>query len=169
MTKTLTKQELRNIVNETVEDVLNRIGMVNEMAVRLKDYKQRVDGLRFRMVENWCLSKWCQLFNPECENFQHWINELKACMDNLKYLDIKNGIDKRKTLIKMLVKDYDYDNVNMIERIIRGKFAKENITDINQKITVCKEFADNITNLIDAISIDSIEIENYLEQTFINN
>lgn len=169
MTKTLTKQELRNIVNETVEDVLNRIGMVNEMAVRLKDYKQRVDGLRFRMVENWCLSKWCQLFNPECENFQHWINELKACMDNLKYLDIKNGIDKRKTLIKMLVKDYDYDNVNMIERIIRGKFAKENITDINQKITVCKEFADDINNLIDAISIDSIEIEHYLEQTFINN
>lgn len=169
MTKTLTKQELRNIVNETVEDVLNRIGMVNEMAVRLKDYKHRVDGLRFRMVENWCLSKWCQLFDPECENFQHWINELKACMDNLKYLDIKNGIDKRKTLIKMLVKDYDYDNVNMIERIIRGKFAKENITDINQKITVCKEFADNITNLIDAISIDSIEIEHYLEQTFINN
>lgn len=169
MTKTLTKQELRNIVNETVEDVLNRIGMVNEMAVRLKDYKQRVDGLRFPMVENWCLAKWCQLFDPECENFQHWINELKVCMDNLKYLDIKNGIDKRKTLIKMLVNDYDYDNVNMIERIIRGKFAKENITDINQKITVCKEFADDITNLIDAISIDSIEIEHYLEQTFINN
>ena len=69
----------------------------------------------------------------------------------------------------MLVKDYDYDNVNMIERIIRGKFAKENITDINQKITVCKEFADDINNLIDAISIDSIEIEHYLEQTFINN
>lgn len=169
MARALAKQELRNIVNETVEDVLNRIGMVNEMAVRLKDYKHRVDVLRFRMVENWCLAKWCQLFDPECENFQHWINELKACMDNLKYLDIKNGIDKRKTLIKMLVKDYDYDNVNMIERIIRGKFAKENITDINQKITVCKEFADNITNLIDAISIDSIEIEHYLEQTFINN
>ena len=81
--------------------------MINEMAVPLKTYRARVDGLRFQLVENWCLCKWCQLFNQECENFAHWITELKACIDNLKFLDIKNGIDKRRTLIKMLVRDYE--------------------------------------------------------------
>ena len=129
----ITETQLKEAVNETVNDVLNRIGIINEMAVPLKSYRARVDGLRFQLVENWCLCKWCQLFNPECENFAHWVTELKTCIDNLKFLDIKNNIDKRKTLIKMLVKDYDYDNANMIERIIRGKFVRENITDNTQK------------------------------------
>ena len=69
------------------------------MAVALKTYIARVNGLRFQLVENWCLCKWCQLFNPECENFAHWITELKACIDNLKFVDIKNGIDKYKLLL----------------------------------------------------------------------
>ena len=138
------------------------------MAVPLKTYRARVDGLRFQLVENWCLCKWCQLFNPECEKFAHWVTELKTCIDNLKFLDIKNNIDKRKTLIKMLVKDYDYDNANMIERIIRGKFVRENITDNTQKIQVGTKFADNIMGLIDAIFMEDIDSDEYIQNTFIN-
>ena len=136
------------------------------MAVSLKTYRARVDDLRFQLVENWCLCKYCELFNPECENFAHWITELKACIDNLKFLDIKNGIDKRRTLIKMLVRDYDYDNANMIERIIRGKFVRENLTDNVQKAQVCTAFADNIFGLIDAISMETIDSDEYIQNTF---
>ena len=136
------------------------------MAVTLKTYRARVDGLRFQLVENWCLCKWCQLFNPECEHFAHWITELKARIDNLKFLDIKNGVDKRRTLIKMLVRDYDYDNANMIERIIRGRFVRENLTDNIQKVQVCTAFADNIFSLIDAISMESIDSYDYIQNTF---
>ena len=164
--KKITESQLKEIINETVNDVLNRIGMINEMAVTLKTYRARVDGLRFQLVENWCLCKWCQLFNPECENFAHWITELKACIDNLKFVDIKNGIDKRKTLIKMLVTDYDYDNANMIERIIRGKFVRENLTDNAQKVQACTAFADNIFGLIDAISMETIDSDEYIQNTF---
>lgn len=164
--KKITESHLKEIINETVNDVLNRIGMINEMAVSLKTYRARVDGLRFQLVENWCLCKYCQLFNPECENFAHWITELKACIDNLKFLDIKNGINKRKTLIKMLVRDYDYDNANMIERIIRGKFVRENLTDNTQKVQTCIAFADNIFGLIDAISMESIDSDEYIQNTF---
>ena len=166
--KKITESQLKEAVNETVNDVLNRIGMINEMAVPLKTYTARVDGLRFQLVENWCLCKWCQLFNPECENFAHWITELKACIDNLKFLDIKNNIDKRKTLIKMLVKDYDYDNANMIERIIRGKFVRESVTNNTQKVQVWTEFADSINELIDAISMEAIDSDEYIQNTFIN-
>lgn len=164
----ITKRELKQMINETVNDVLNRIGVINEMAVPLKNYKARVDGLRFQLVENWCLCKWCQLFNPECENFVHWITELKSCIDNLKFLDIKNGIDKRKTLIRMLVTDYDYNDANMIERIIRSKFARENLTDNIQKVRVCIAFADNIMGLIDAISMEAIDSDEYIQNTFQN-
>lgn len=136
------------------------------MAVSLKTYRARVDDLRFQLVENWCLCKYCELFNPECENFAHWITELKACIDDLKFLDIKNGIDKRRTLIKMLVRDYDYDNANMIERIIRGRFVRENLTDNIQKVQVCTAFADNIFGLIDAISMESIDSYEYIQNSF---
>lgn len=68
----------------------------------------------------------------------------------------------------MLVRDYDYDNVNMIERIIRGKFIRENIKDINQKTTVCIEFTENVMDLINAISIDAIDSVEYIQKTFIN-
>lgn len=136
------------------------------MAVSLKTYRARVDDLRFQLVENWCLCKYGELFNTECENFAHWITELKACIDDLKFLDIKNGVDKRRTLIKMLVRDYDYDNANMIERIIRGRFVRENLTDNIQKVQVCTAFADNIFSLIDAISMESIDSDEYIQNTF---
>ena len=159
-------KNFEDFLNETVSDVLNRIGAVNEMAVPLKAYKTRVDGLRFLLVENWCLCKWCQLYNPECENFAHWASELKACIDNLKFIEIKNGINKMKVLNRMLVSDYDYDDENMIERIVRGKFVREHITDNAQKMCVCKEFADNILSLIDAISIEAIDPDEYIQNTF---
>lgn len=134
----------------------------------MKAYKTRVDELRFRLVENWCLCKWYQLFNSENKNFAHWITELKACINNLKFLDIKNGIDKRRILVRMLVNDYDYNSANMIERIVRGKFVRENINDNNQKVLVCTEFADNINGLIDVISMDAIDSDKYIQKTFNN-
>lgn len=140
----------------------------NKITIPLKGYKTRVDRLRFELVENWCLCKYYQLFNSESVKFAHWITKLKACIDNLKFLDIKNGIDKRKTLVRMLVNDYDYDSTNMIERIIRGKFVRENINDNNQKVLVCTEFTDNINGLIDVISMGAIDSDEYIQNTFYN-
>lgn len=161
----ITETELKIVINETVNDVLQRIGMLTEMSVPLKTYRDRVDGLRFQLVENWCLCKWCQLYNADCETFNHWKVELKTCIDNLKFLDIKNGVDKRKTLIRMLVDDYDYNDPNMIERIVRGKFVKEKIGN-QEKIQVCLAFADNIGDLIDTISMQAIDTEEYLDRIF---
>ena len=166
--KKITECQLKKIVNETVNDVLNRIGVMNEMAVPLKIYRARVDGLRFQLVENWCICKYCQLFNPECENFAHWLKELKACINNLKFLDIKNGIDKRRTLTLMLIDDYDYDKTNMIVRIINDKFDSENINNNTQRARVASAFADGIQNLIEVISVDTISTNSYIQTTFQN-
>lgn len=166
LTKKITELHLKKIINETVNDVLNRIGMINEMAIPLKDYKNKVDGLRFQLVENWCLCKYCQLYNPESENFAHWIVELRACINNLKLVDIKNGIDKRRTLTRMLIDDYDYDETNMIVRIINDKFDLENINNNAQRARVASAFADSIQSLIDAISVDAISTNSYIQTTF---
>ena len=164
--KDIRKKIHESLLSESVEETLNRIGIITEMTVPLKDYKRRVDGLRFQLVENWCLCKYCQLYDKTSNNYNHWLSELKACIDNLKLLDIKGTSDKRKTLIKMLVNDYDYDKVNMILRIIAGKFNREKINDEKQIISVAKSFSDNIESLIDAISIDTIITDKYLKDTF---
>lgn len=160
--KTLSKKMHELQLKDTVPEV----SIINEMTVYLKDYKDKVDGLRFRLVENWCLCKWCQLYNPECMNFDHWTTELIACIKNLKLVDIKKRIDKRRTLIKMLIDDYDYDETNMIIRIINDKFDTENINDINQRAHVAAAFADDIQDLIDVISINAISVNSYIKETF---
>lgn len=162
----INESRLREIVHETVSDVLKRIGAVNEMAVPLKAYRSRVDGLRFQLVENWCLCRWCQLYDAENKHLSHLASELKACIDNLKYLDIKNGIDKNRVLTRMLIQDYDYNDSGMIERIIRGKFLRENITDEVQKAQVCNDFAEGIESLIAAIADNARDSYEYIQGTF---
>lgn len=163
---------LKEVMNETVDHALNRMGipnyidMITEMAIPLKDYKRRVEGLKFQLVENWCLCKWCQLYNPECENFNHWITELRACIDNLKLPNIKNGINKKQTLKRMLIDNFDYNDKNMIVRIINDKFDTENINDNYQRTTVVSAFVDNIEELIDAISVNDISTKEYIKTTF---
>ena len=59
-----------------------------------------------------------------------------------------------------VAKNYDYDSADMIERIIIGECGS------NQKIRICKEFADNINGLIDAISSNEIGSGEYVLKIF---
>ena len=157
---------IEEMLDESVSETINRIGLITEMAVPLKKYKERVDGLRFQLVENWCLCRYCQLFDTENICFKHWINELEAVIENLKFLDIKDRISKEKTLTGMLISDYDYNDSEMIKRIMAGKFKKEKITDLKKIESVCLDFANSIGNIIDVISNDNIILDDYLEDTF---
>ena len=105
--KDIRKKTHESLLSESVEETLNRIGIITEMAVPLKE-----------------------------------------------------------TLEKMLVKDYDYNDPYMINRIIIGKFHEEKITDVHQINSVCECFANSIDNLINAISDDDIIIDDYVKDTF---
>ena len=153
------KLRIKKQVNEQVIDPLL------EMAIPLKNYKERVDGIRLQLVENWCLCKYCQIYDTQNKNYNHWIIELRAHMDNIKSLNIKQG-DKLKTLKKMFIDDYDFDDNNTIYRIIIGKFQRENITNINVISSICNEFTNSVNIFIDALGIDSIITDNYLNDTF---
>lgn len=160
---------LKNAYRIPAEVVLERLGisMINEMALSIKDYIQKIDGLRFQLVENWCLCKWCQLFNIECETFIHWVKELSTYINALKFINLKAG-DKGKVLHRILVDDYDYNDPDMIFNIIRDKFKVENINDANQLKVVSKEFALNVNGLIDVISNATSSTDSYINDTFIS-
>ena len=116
-------------------------------------------------IDNWCLSKYCQIYDAQNKNYNHWIIELRAHMENIKSLNIKQG-DKLKTLKKMLIYDYDFDDVSTIHRIIIGKFHRENITNVNVISFICNEFTYSVGAFIDTLGIDSIITDNYLKYTF---
>ena len=74
----LTERELNEVVKDAMQQIVsemtyNQKMSLNEMAVPSKTYKARVDNLRLQLVENWCLCRYCQLFNPNSEYFNHWI------------------------------------------------------------------------------------------------
>lgn len=136
------------------------------MAITLTNYKRRIDASRFKLVENWCLCKWCQLNDSDYWDFSYWISELKVCVNNLKYIDIIGSVSKKDELTRILVSDYDYNDAAMIERIVREKFQEESITDAEQKAQVCAEFANGIQELIDVISNEAGNINYYISKTF---
>ena len=145
----LTEEELKEVVRDATQRVLS------EMAEPLKKYVKRIESIRFQLAENWCLCKYCQLYSKDNPNFAHWITELRPCIQYLKFVDINNGIDKKKTLQRILVGQYDFN-----------KFSDENITDPNIISTVSNELANSIDVLIEAISNNNITINNYVQSTF---
>ena len=106
-----------------------KLPLLPEMAIPLKKFLIQVDGIGWLIVVNWFLCKWCQMFNSQNENFNHWKDELATHLQHLNRLNIKNNIDKRKHLSKIWVTDYDFNDTNTILRVIANKFYKENIKD----------------------------------------
>ncbi len=156
----LTEEELKEVVRDATQQVLS------EMAEPLKKYVKRIESIRFQLAENWCLCKYCQLYSKDNPNFAHWITELRPCIQYLKFVDINNGIDKKKTLQRVLVGQYDFNSADMIKRIIEDKFSDEKIKDPTIISTVSNELANGVENLIEAISNNSITINSYIQSTF---
>ena len=139
--------------------------MLNEPAVPIKTYKARVDTPRLQLVENWCLCRYCQLFNPNSEYFNHWIEEIIAHVNNIKSLNVKKG-DKLKILTQMLIVDYDFDDLNTIYRIVIGKFGREGIADVNIISRGCVDFANSNNDFVKTLCMDNIITEEYRMNTF---
>lgn len=156
----LTEQELKEVVMNAAQRVLN------EMAEPLKKYVKRIESIRFQLAENWCLCKYCQLYSKDNPNFAHWITELRPCIQYLKFVDINNGIDKKRTLQRILVGQYDFNSADMIKRIIEDKFSDEKINDPAIISIVSNELANGINGLIEAISNNNITINSYVQTTF---
>lgn len=143
-----------------------KLPILTEMAIPLKSFLIQAEGLRRQIAINWCLCKWCQLFYPQCRNFNHWKEELMAHLSHLNDINIKNKIDKRSHLHKMLVDDYDFNDRNTVLKVIANKFYKEHINDMAQRNVVADAFAANVDNVINVISNEQNETAPYVEETF---
>lgn len=161
-------ENLKKAFSVSVAEVISQLDgkLIAEMALPLKEFKRRVDGLRFQLIENWCLCKWCQMFDPENDNAAHWRTEFRAAASNIRDFKIKGKSDKLKTIAKMFIADYDYNQPSKILEIIRDKFDAECIDSSSQRNKVAVQFASSVHSLINILSDNKFSIVEYIKVTF---
>lgn len=70
----------KRILIDKMNAIEGKWPMIFEMAIPLKKYTEKIETFKYELVKNWCLCKWCQLFDPINDNFNHWKEELSSYM-----------------------------------------------------------------------------------------
>lgn len=137
-----------NIKEYILEKLQNTL--VFEMAYSRKELKTIFDGILDQIIENWCLVKYCSLYDPNNINKNHWVYELTAHMYNIFRRQLKNGSEDAKLhLLKSVAfNQKEYTTAIAIKNCIRLKFKKENIQITNELCSACIEDLETILNLI---------------------
>lgn len=133
------------------------------MAIGLEEFKRRVDKLRLHLVENWCLCKYCELYDSCNPNFEDWAEVLLYAMNDIKSLYVNDG-NKLDTLKQMLIEEYDFNDANTIYRIIVDRFNRERICNDNQIRWVSEQFAESIDDFITVLGDDRIIAYKYINE-----
>lgn len=181
----LTLNELREIITESIDSmilserkgesktpknivdaILYKKGYINEMALHKDEFIDLILNLKDQLVENWCLCAYCSLYDEYNDNFNHWSGEFSAYANKIKRCNLKSG-NKLKIITKEYVDKYDLNDSNMIYRIIRGKFNREQIDEKIAK-SISEFFPKYVSSLISFLSNDNYETDEYIMRTFNN-
>lgn len=153
------KEYMLNVIQESY---------IFEMAYNRKEIKKRVEALTNQIIENWCLIKYCSLYDKTNTNKYYWKQELKAHLYNIYEMKIKGGNAKTKyNLISEIIYDKkEITTSSKISSIIRIKFRNENIIIYND---ICDLCIDNLNYIIELISNNENDdntdkIYDYVEQ-----
>ena len=160
------KDKVWLLIHESVFDTMTRLGIVNEMSLPIKDYERKVHGMAWQLVENWCLCKYCHMFDQDNITYHHWSTELDGCLRAINGLKLKNGMNRLKTLNRVLLGYCDFDNVDSVVEAINEKFNNESITDKDDILSVASEFVDGIGKLINVLDGDRSNITPYMVNEF---
>ena len=125
---------------ESVHETIARIGLIQEMALPMKKYKQYIIGMRKQIAENWCLCKYCQMFDPSNYNFNHWRGELYAALDGVNDIHFNKFILKMSALTEVMNDAYEYDTKIAVKKSIKSKFKIYNFDFYSIMDAVSGEF-----------------------------
>ena len=163
------KDQIWLLIQESVLDTMHRLGfddIVSEMSLPIKEYERKASGLAWQLVENWCLCKYCQMFESENINYHHWSTELDACLVALNGLKLKNGMSREKTLKRVLLGYCDFDNADSVADAIMEKFDAEGISDGDAISDVASAFVEGIGKLIEVLNGSKNGITPYMIAEF---
>lgn len=143
----------RRIIDEKVSFVEHGVPLLlTKMSVSVRYFKDKIESLSDQLIENWCLCKYCQMFEPDNQNFNHWKNELYAVLHAFGNFKLKSG-NKSKIMRRVLIDEYEFNTIEQVRKVIRDKFHVEKFpVDGNEIESVASEFANEIENIIDVVS-----------------
>ncbi|MCQ2199435.1 MAG: hypothetical protein MJZ19_06920 [Paludibacteraceae bacterium] len=162
----ISEKKLHTILSEKIRAVLeeNKRGMLNEMALPRKDYKDKVDSLIPQILENWCLVRYCSI-TDRTEYKIHWSDELRGHLLTVSRFSIKgnDSIESRKKVLQEIWTENDYNQAQFLNMTVVNKFIKEGIdTSTAEYGQVLKDCIDAEQDLFDIILSRDVDlITNY--------
>lgn len=141
---------LETIIREVIREELQRYSL-NEMAMSLKDYKRRIEGLLVQIVQNWCLVRYASLSGTHKQLISHWRSELYSHLTNIASL--KNKADVKEKALYDVINERDFDtDEQSISLVVSGKFFKEKISTNNQYYSeTISDFKGSIKDIVNII------------------
>ena len=162
----ISEKKLHTILSEEIRAVLeeNKRGMLNEMALPRKNYKDKVDSLIPHILENWCLVHYCSIIG-RTEYKTHWSDELRGHLLTASRFSIKenDSMESRMKVLQDLWSENDYSQVQFLNMTVVNKFIKEGIdtsaAEYGQVLEDCIGSEQDLFNVI--LSRDIALITNY--------
>lgn len=158
----LTEQQLNNIIKECVKKEMT---LLNEYAIKRKEFKFNVWNLLEQIITNWCLVHYCALTNTDvnqCKN--HWKQELSAYLTKIARTDIKgnNSTESRFKAVTEVFEENDLiNNPSLVKDLITTKFVKENIP-------IDDEMFDKVVNdCVESLEVIALAIANKVTRDYI--
>lgn len=150
-------KDLKNILLESISKM-----KIFEMVYSRQDYLHRIMGLNKQIVENWCLIKYCNLYDEENYNRLHWSKELIAHLENLYDCKLNKSLNKLKTTQYGFFDKAELDDEDVVTKLLYRKWKDEKLPD-NVKSVVAKEFVNAVHYICELVSGNNPEeIENYV-------
>lgn len=134
--------------------------LVTEMSIGLKDFKYLVDDAAEQIIENWCLVWYCDNYDKDNQNRNHWASEFLAQAKRIASKNI-NQRNKKKAIKNVLTNWNTYRNKFTIINCISEKMEKEHFEKYIDDIA--DAFTKNIDDLIDTLANDYSVIQDYIE------
>ena len=134
--------------------------VITEMTKSLSDFKQLVSDLSDKIIENWCLVKWCDMYPNELTSKRlrnHWASELKSYLYKISRERLKSG-RKDKVIQDEWIKHLELNDTYIISDIIRDKFEKEGLEKYIYIVAAeCAKSSSEICNVLNSKSPKEIE------------
>ena len=154
-------RSLSEILNESLAEWLSTT-QIFEMAYSRESYLRNISGLVPQIVENWCLVKYCYMYDTENYNIMHWSKELITHMENLRVQKLKGNLNKLRITKQALIEYAELTDPYTVLDIIENKWVDENLP-MHLMNDVAREFVNSVETLCKLISNGSNgDIRNYV-------
>lgn len=133
---------------------------ITEMADSLSNFRNRIESQIGQIIENFCLVWYCDTYDKDNQNRNHWASEFLAAAKQITTAKIK--VRNRKKIIEsILIGSYELNNSLNVIDWIEDKIKKEHL----EKYTgdMAKAFSNNIKDIIDILSSNYDDAQNYIQ------